>query len=425
MVKETCEVFISKVGTLNSLTVVEESSLSMSTFEINGHVGRKPCSYRLNKLPEIRRKMLKWARPRIIERHFPADTDDALLTVFEAAMLQAVGFNPGEAATAVPRINQITAGYREEKRRLYRRKFNQAERVYLDLEMTLADLHSYELPPAKVSNAQDYRALFFRAQVEAGVNERSQREIAATVGVSRQYVPTLQKRAGVEGEEQFKIIEFSSENIHAIEKTGYEVQGFPRSIIIDDKKSVPYKRDEVEAVVNEAVRAGQVVKVRYQIASKQVIVRDDPLPVVPPVPAVTPKAEAPKQKQLSFDDLQQPVVPEEVEQLPDEIEQPPIEDEAEQPETREKVIRIKPGKYFGPEYDRAWVYHQLAIALKVSGSCYRLRGIVLIDSSTGEIVRQNVNERDLVAAIVGEALEVETPAYDESLLEAYLDVVAQ
>lgn len=403
--KQIAGVFFSKSDTYKNQNKESDSEINSS--------GRRSETYQLRPLADVYREMLRWARPRIIERHLPPEGDNALLTKFESTMIESLGYEENESAVIAQRLNEALAPSHAKQQRQFVKAIYKAKQVFLSLKWSLIETASSELPDAVVKSGRDYRALYVRADVEAEPDKRrSAREIAEMIGMQRQNVKTILKRAGVGVEEQFETVKLQS--VDQVKSMGFDVKGWPQKIIVQKEArthNYPYEAETAPQIVREAFQNGHEVKICYQVANKQRIVRDEPLPPAPPEV----QAEQPiPTMQLSFSDLQTS------EQAKDTTpEQPKAvaqENSGGGVQRPEKVQRMKYGNYFGSKYDPNWTYAQLALALSMMAGRYVTKGVSLVDTETGEVVRRNTSQRDLLAAIWGESFE--SAVQDDILLAA-------
>lgn len=400
--KQISEVFFSFLVPLNPKVIKATQN------EINSSRGRKPQYFEVKSLPEIRNTMLKWARPRIVEKYLPAiekSDQSAIMTTYEVAMLEAIDFSRAEAESLSSALNEALRDVRIQERKLYTRAMNKAKYTYDSLLFSLRDRETISLPEVPISSAKDYRAILLRAVIEDDLDQRrSNREQGEIIGVDPQNVHRYRKHAGVENVPQFD--DYPVNDAAEIDRQGYEVKGFPRQIIIENETK-GYHQDSASRIVSAAIEQGKEVSIRYQVSSKQRVVRDTPLPV--PVQ----QAEPTRDHQLSLEDAL------EVENEVSQDEQiAPVEDVADTSKT--KVITMKPGNYYGEGYDPNWIRAQLRLALSRSQKRYVLRDIRLIDTLTGEIIRQNVEPRDIIDVILGKEVEPE----QVKIPSEYLDMIA-
>jgi hypothetical protein len=336
-------------------------------------LGRPSQTYRFASFETVKATILAFANPRIKEQHFPGTDPELLVTVFEAPMLEAIKeLSPVEATELTTLLNSKTKDFRAKNEAQYKVRWKRAKRQYFALEASLSNLHSTELPPAPIRKAKDYKALFLRGQVEAGQDNRSGREIAQSLGMQRQSVNQILSHAGVESISQYERVSIDKSNVAKLDRIGYEVKGYPRTLHIDTQV-MPYNPEQAASVINEAIEQGKEVAITYQVKNKQVIATDEIFP------------EKPADK---------------VEKHPAE----PVEKtEKERPANAEQR---KEQRHYGPSFDPAWVKRQLVLALVVAKLGYIRRGAAILDTRTGETWDiEALSTTDIICLFRGQSLE--------------------
>lgn len=355
----------------------EDSILVAQSVEKSG--GRPRTYVRLLSYAEVRKNLLAYAAPRIMEKYHPVDDDEAVLARLTAKMLDAIGVDV-TTATLDSALERAYQAQGERGLQAHRR----AWRDYQRLVATLDDHHSTPLPAdVTFSNRRDFDALLTRAHAEVNP-QRSRKQIARDIGVSEAQVSAVLKRAGIQNEPQFETVTINpAEDTRAqIQTMAFEVRGWIKEIVLtmdDGVMHLTYDPATTPALIDGAMLAGAKADVRVQVASKQRIVRESPLPV--PVAKSVEKSLA--------DDV---TIGETIR----------VEKSKSTPK-RVKVARREP--FTGKSFDPAWVRGQIWLALTLLGWC-ALDDDMLHNPHTGEMVTRGDSDVQLVQAMLGQRVEL-------------------
>ena len=315
--------------------------------------------FRFVRLEGVKKALLAWAVPRLIERHYGVkrNRDNVIVGGIIAnptpAMLVALGFSPEDAAEIAPKITELAKSVLngQEKERRKARKALQYD--YQQLVASLEVTESTPLPENwPLGTAGGYRAAFFRATNDPE-KRRSRSEIGKQVGIANGSIKGLVHQAGLEkavpeGEFVIKPLEAPEFLESQVQKAARAVKGYPRSLVVNHadgrSQELFYSGGDMQPEINAFVEQGAEVAVRLQLANRFVEVTDTPpKPEIRPVQAKKPA--------------------------------PPRSQPQNQPRHA----------FYGPGHDPQWVTEQLTlIFLRLNRLEYR--GSRLLDTRTGEIV---------------------------------------
>lgn len=312
----------------------------------------KPAErYRVEGVDSIRKTVMAWAAPRVYEA-----AHRQIIARPLPEMLEAVGYDSGEAADLAARLDALYAPlYREHEREGERAQYHARQRLDR-LRQRLNDAHSTPLPENwPVDSAARYRAAFLRATNDPQ-RRRSRREMADLLGVADSHLDRLISRAGLErasseGEFEFRPMTARTEaGIEQAVRAGAKaVKGFPRSFIVRTPDGLTreqrYSGEEARAAMVAALGGGSEVLVKYQVANHYRSVSDTP---------------------------------------PEPVERPPSDPAVRETRPRHPLaVRRRP--FFGPGYDPLWVRDQFALA-GVMLDRLQVHAGLLVERDTGEIV---------------------------------------
>lgn len=406
ILKQIESVFFSKSDT----TWLETDNAKTMSDSENNSSGRRATVYSLRPLEDVYTEMLRWAWPRIVEHNFPEkrgknDDKEPVLIKFQDYMFQAVGVDAEMSSAAAEKINELFKLIHARQKARYTRAINKARNEFQVLRQKLLDTTSTPLEAATVRNGQDYQVLLLRAKLKSEPEKNATAsEWGDLVGYNRQNLSGLYRKAGVYAQQQYEIVTVNSHE--DARNISYELPGKAVAIIeqtADMKKHYVYDK-KAGQIIREAVAAGHSVQVRYQIANKLHIIREEPLAPDQPMLA-TDQSEAEPQ-QLSF-------IAESPQEQPAAVADQPDTAATEQPEKPQKPqqqpITSKQREFWGPVNDPQWIWGHIALGLQLCAEW----SIPLIDTETGEIIPARTPGQ-LVAAICGESIEGGT----EQLAEA-------
>jgi hypothetical protein len=419
--------FFSKLGTENRSQRGSDSEKNTGRGEAGrgeagrGEAGRRADLFALRSRQAVHTAILAWAKPRIVEDHFPAGRDEAgdpveapRLARVRAAMLAVVDFDADEAADFAAQVDLRVEDWIEALDDLARARYQQAvRRAAGDLDQVRASLdddHSTPLPEEfTLGKAGDYRAAFLRATNDP-TERRSRRQIARLIGVSDASVGVMVNRAGLvrahsEGEYEYRSV-VAPGHVHAVARRGArEVQGFPRALVADyddgRRREQPYEPDHPAAAaasiafVGAHLSAGARVSIKFQVANKyerREVMKQEPRQRS--ANRATERAAAPgANDHVTAGDHALAGDRPDVQDVPD------VSD-AEKPARRPAV---RP--FYGPGFNPAWVEAQMRLAITLlEPERYAWRGeFDLLDTSTGEIFHEPT-ARELVGLLVGRDL---------------------
>jgi hypothetical protein len=314
----------------------------------------KPAErYRALTLADVRRTVLAWAAPRLYEaahRHIVARPIPE--------MLEAVGYESGEAAQIAAKLDALyTPLYREHERDGQRAAYQARTRLE-QLARRLNDTTSTPLPDGwPLDSAARYRAAFLRATNDPQ-RRRSRREMCELLGVADSHLERLLDRAGLhrmvdEGEFEVRPVRGSSDAVieQAVREGARAVKGFPRSFIVrtpdGQTHEQRYSGPEARAAMVAALGDGGEVLVKYQVANHYESVSEtppEPAPRTPPEPGLTLREPRPRYP-----------------------------------------LNARRRPFFGPQYDPDWVRGQFGLA-GVMLRRLQVHAGNLVDRETGEIV---------------------------------------
>jgi hypothetical protein len=249
-----------------------------------------------------------------------------------------------------------------------------ARKAYERLVLSLRDPLSTPLPAIPYKNRREYNALLAREQAKAD-DQRSRQEIADAIGISRAQVTNLLQDAGIENEAQFVQAEVQAGGDLGvkIQQQARRVRGWPKSAVIASEgrlEAVAYHPDTTPQQLKAAIAQGATVEIVYQVASKQHIVRDEPLPP----PRTRPERE------LTRAEIRQ-------------MEQGKLPGPS-------KPRKPRKPRYFGPGYDPDWVRDHLILSLLLTGWEW-VGEDRLVNGRTGEMIRADLPAISLLEIVVG------------------------
>jgi 5S rRNA maturation endonuclease (ribonuclease M5) len=245
--------------------------------------GRKANHYRMLSLPEIEALLLIQGYKMIFQKHHPV-VGDCVLALPTPAMIGEIlpNHNQPEAITAalMETFQTIYDAYKPAQARALRR----IEKDYQALIDALSNHHSTPLPKGwALEHPSNYRAAFLRAVCESKPEEqRSRRQMAELLGISRRNVTAAVKRAGLKNEEQ-PLQKFTVTRAHDLHRQvtaqAYHLKGFPKFIVAETSSGEVkriYDATTAQTFAKTYLGQGATLRVEFQVASKQRVVRHDP-----------------------------------------------------------------------------------------------------------------------------------------------------
>jgi 5S rRNA maturation endonuclease (ribonuclease M5) len=245
--------------------------------------GRKPDHYRLLPLDEIRAILLYQGRIKLYEKYHPIDEHPVLASP-TPAMVTSMGYGNKEATTITMNLDDAFKPAYKAQNQKQIRAGQQADRAYKELVDSLENLLSTPLPQGwSFDQTSSYRATFLRARYEDDPNaSRSGRQIANLLGISRRSVGDALKRAGLENVPQplQECVIAKAQDVEGqIKRQARHLKGFPKIIVVQTdfgKAKYPYVPDQAQTLVETYLKEGAKVRVLFQVANKQRVIRDTP-----------------------------------------------------------------------------------------------------------------------------------------------------
>ncbi len=344
------------------------------------NTGRKAKHYECVPLHDVMNSLKEQLIPRIYEDVHQAGqgvTDETLARPL-ASMLESVGVSAAESGPLAAELDNVFSPayevYPETGRHKGQYKARKVWEWYLNL---LESEESSPLPAGwPKNNLTAYRAAYLRAWFDHYGKLGSNAEKRRILGIcSTGSVKPHEDRAGIEGIEQYAVVDLKAENItHEVNQAAIKHRGRPRRLIIGETEST-YDEWGIDTA-RAAIRAGKHVSVKIQVANTHEIVRD-----TPPEPKAQPEiiAEADEKPAKSPAPRQKSPAP------------------AQRPQR-------KPG-----EYDPVWVEAQIRLGLKLldwitpdgSGYC---------NPVTGETIPVYATPLDLIEFITGQLVHHREPS---------------
>lgn len=352
--------FVQKVE--SQLTTDKQVSNSCTT---SARGARQATAYRLLSRRQMRDNLLAWALPRLVEKYHPTD-ERAVLARIDADMLESLGFVANDQLSE--QLNDTLTDAYEAQHFAEQFASIRVERAFQALKATLSVANSTPLPAGwALGRASDYRAAFLHAVMQNDDEQTfSRNEIASTLGIANGTIARTVKRAGLQAEAQFELMQVSS--VLSLERDvnqfGREIRGYPVGVLVYDTNNTcdeyGYDRDYSPAQIESWLIAGKRVEIRFQTANKYHIVSEEPVEL---------PAEASR---------------------PLEIE--PVSDES----------APKKRAFYGRSYDPYWLEAQLCLALKLLGWQMITEGR-LMNPQTGEIVYTQGDSARIIDLLVNDA----------------------
>ena len=224
--------------------------------------------WRVLSLPDAADNLLARAAYRIWEHCNPTGKGDPLARP-RPAFFVALGYSLDESIALAAALSEKLEPIYRQQRGAERFTERQAKAAYERLKRGLANPHSTPLPVGwTYRTVSEYRACFARAiKAARPTHDLSLKEWAETLGCSVRSVPSYLEQAGIASTAQTQDHPITAPA--DVRRIGYTIKGYPRWMVVDGEERT-FDDQEVQA----ALTAGQSVTVRYQIANKQMIVRE-------------------------------------------------------------------------------------------------------------------------------------------------------
>ena len=361
---------------MSILGIEDTKALSMPKLDIKSVTNRpahRPAKrYRCNPVSGAITRLLAQAAPVIYQQMHPVEGDTATAAQWTPGTLAALDLSPEAAADVNAALAPVWAA-QGGTRHIWAAK--RAARALAELRRRLVHDQTVTVPAAGITaaGAVGRAAAQLRAQVEAGAPPRSYAQLAADLGVSRQSIPAVLRRAGVVQVERTatRAVTRADDLPRQAKAFAGAVRGKVLNILVETdagqvEKIISYAGVASIETVREHLAAGKVVKLEARCASAQ------QLGALPPA---APKARAPQ------------TIPRRPGQAP---------------KPKPKLSRAPaPAGAPAPTYSPAWIMGQLLLQARLAAL---LRGGQVIDRGTGELVPLGAPGWRLLAAITGLAL---------------------
>lgn len=296
--------------------------------------GRRAEVYTLLPIQEMKVNILEWILPRIYEQCHGSDSHSPIAARMTTKMIEDGHPDADDPEAIAAEVNRISEPVYQVQNHRERFAEQRAQAEYARLKKSLDDVHSTPLPTGwPIGTGEDYRATFARAILEENPDHPgyTRQELARKLGLASKTssaIKTTLKRAGAQSLEQFTYQPVTTAKNLNIQVRKHGKGGYAVGLVSigPDGQKITHCYDPAtaEKTVDTLLSVGCDVSIKYQIASKQVLVTDAP----------------PAQRQ------HQPTIapPEEKE---------PRRKAAPEVETRER--------HYGPTYDPEWYYQQLVL----------------------------------------------------------------
>lgn len=350
---------ISELLTTNLMSVLgieDTGETTMPKTDIKSDANSKPANrpaqhYRIKPLAGAITRLLALAAPAIYQQQHPVEGDTPTAAQWTGDMLAALGISP-EAAQDVNAA--LAAVWEAQGSTRHTWAAQRAAGVLAELRRKLATDATITRPAAGINTAGAIgrAAAQLRAQVEAGAPARSYAQLAADLGISRQSVPAVLRRAGVIQVEQTaaRAVTKAYDLTRQARQFSGAVRGKVLNILIETGAGQVERRPWAGAASVETVAqhlaAGHTVRLEARCASAQQL---GALPAAAPKPARAPRqSSAPARR---------PAAP--------------------------RNTKTGPAPARQPAYAPTWLWGQLLLQARLGGL---LRGGQVIDRATGELV---------------------------------------
>lgn len=343
---------------MSVLGIEDTQVLSMPKVDFKSVTNSKPAHrpakhYRCNPLQRAITCLLAQAAPAIYQQMHPADGDTATAAQWTPAMLAALDLSHEAADDINAALAPVWAAQGGTR---HTWAAERAAGALVELRRKLAHDRAITAPAAGIVAAGTVgrAAAQLRAQVEAGASGRSYAQLAADLGISRQSVPAVLRRAGVVQVEQTaaRAVTQADDLPRQAKVFAGAVRGKVLNILIEtgagQVEKISYAGAASIETVREHLAAGHTVKLEARCASAQQL---GALPAAAPKVARAPRT-APRRA-------------------------------AQDGQRRQDAPKPAPKRSPAPGYNPAWILGQLMLQARLAGL---LRGGQVIDRATGELV---------------------------------------
>lgn len=320
----------------------------------NSKPAHRPAKhYRCKPLSGAITRLLALSAPAIYQQHHPVEGETATAAQWTGDTLAALDISP-EAAQDVNAA--LAAVWNAQGGTRHAWAAERAAGALAELRRKLTSDTTITRPADGINSAGTVgrAAAHLRAQVEAGAPARSYAALAADLGISRQSVPAVLRRAGIIQVEQTaaRAVTQADDLPRQAKVFAGAVRGKVLNILIEtgagQVEKISYAGAASIETVREHLAAGHTVKLEARCASAQQL---GALPAAAPKVARAPRT-APRRA-------------------------------AQDGQRRQDAPKPAPKRSPAPGYNPAWILGQLMLQARLAGL---LRGGQVIDRATGELV---------------------------------------